>query len=77
MLSTEDLIEMFNDHLDGTYARFTIKDINFFPSEILEAFPNAYDKLFREYVNELDVTWIDTNDGDGYYTITTLQNKDN
>lgn len=76
MLNTDDLIEMFHDHLDGTYERFTIEDISFFPSEILEAFPNAYDKLFKEYVNQLDVTWI-SNGEDGYYTLNTLQNEDN
>ena len=76
MLNIEDLQELFNDYLDTNFNCFEAHDIKLFPSEILEQFPPAYDKLFKEYRERLGVVWVPTIDDDGYYQIESLLNEE-
>ena len=75
MLNHDDLVEMFIDYLDSTYEKYAIEDIAFFPSEILERFEGAWDKLFKEYIDKLDITWVQTGE-DGYYKLNTLLDEE-
>ena len=75
MLNHDDLVEMFIDYLDNHYEKYAIEGIVFFPSEILEHFEGAWDKLFKEYIDSLDITWVQTGE-DGYYKLNTLLDED-
>ena len=68
MYSTQDLIEMFNEHLDSTYIVINIENIGFFASEILEKFPNAYDAAFQTFLDDIGAEWVET-DEDGFYKL--------
>lgn len=76
MLNIQDLESMFNDYLDNHYDKWIIDDLTFYPSEILQAFQNLYDTLFKRYIDTLDLTYIKLDDNDGYYKLNTLLNED-
>ena len=71
MLTDRDLLDMFHEHLDSKYETIVIEDFSFFPSEVLEQFPNAYGKAFESYLDEIGAEWIQTEE-DGYYKLNNM-----
>lgn len=67
MLDISELRDMYIEHLDSYYESVKIEGIVFVPSEILEKFPNAFDKAFEDYINDV-ADWVSTGE-DGYYKL--------
>jgi len=67
-VTTDELLTMFDEHLDTNYSHFQIDELVLCPCEILKHFDDAYNKKFYNYVSELGLTKATNEpDDDSFY----------